>query len=307
MLQVSIPASNVADLLDMGYTTIEVYRSDDDGLNYLPITSSTPTPAFLESAAAQTTYRIGGKSVRFEVDGGVEKTVEFPLLTEYFTPALVADTFNAVVADIAAVVGTKVVLTSPTPGPTSSLVITYSDAHELGFSAGDTARGNASHIDLDLDILLYVYSDVNGFGAARYAWRFSAGGVNPKTKLLGFVQGSVPPASGVTTSLCQARFVGLDGKPLKSRIIIVSDAIQLIAGMALGNELPLVVDSDQYGYLEVPLVQGAKVRVAIEGTAYVREFTVPATTTFDLLTTMAAAPDPFTVQVPAPFLIRRSL
>jgi hypothetical protein len=307
MLQVSIPASNVVDLLDMGFTTIEVYRSDDDGLHYPSITSATPAPAFLETVEAHSTFRVGGKSVRFEVDGGVEKTVEFPLLTEYFTPALVADAFNAVVADIAAVVGMKVVLTSASSGPNSSLVITYCDALELGFSAGDTARGSAAHIALNPAILLYVFSDVNGFGAARYAWRFSAGGANPKTELLGFVQGSNPPALGVNTALCQARFVGLDGKPLKSRIIIVSDAVQLVAGMALGNELPLVVDSDQYGYLEVPLVQGAKVRVAIEGTAYVREFTVPATATFDLLTMMAAAPDPFTVQVSAPFLIRRSL
>lgn len=306
MLQVSIPASNVADLMAMGFTSIELFRSSDEGAHYRPVTSVIAEPAFLATVEAATTFRIGGKEVRFSVDGGAEKSVQFPLLTEYFSPDLVADAFNQVFPNIAAVVGRKVILASPSSGPNSSLVITYCDAHALGFSAGDTARGTAAHVALNSFVLAYVFSDVNGFEGDRYKWRFSAGGANPKTELLGPVQGSVPPA-GVLTSLCQARFVGMDGKPLKSRIIIVSDAVQSISGMAFGNELPLVVDSDRYGYLEVPLVQGAKVRVAIEGTAFVREFTVPGTPTFDLLQVMAAAPDPFSVQVPTPFLIRRSL
>jgi hypothetical protein len=112
---------------------------------------------------------------------------------------------------------------------------------------------------------------------------------------------------GVNLSTCTANFIGLDGRPQKRSIVVVSDQMQNIGGRVVGTQLPLVAESDDFGHLELSLVQGMLVRVAIEGTAYVREFTVPSTPTFDLLSVMASAPDPFTVQIPLPFLNRRSL
>jgi hypothetical protein len=63
------------------------------------------------------------------------------------------------------------------------------------------------------------------------------------------------------------------------------------------------------GFLAIPLTVGQTVRVAIDGTAVVREFVVPGppNSLFDLLQAIATANDPFTVQVPPPFLTRRSL
>jgi hypothetical protein len=105
-----------------------------------------------------------------------------------------------------------------------------------------------------------------------------------------------------------AQFADFQGRPIQRTMVIVADLGPMaISGMGVGQPAPLVVSSDDNGYLQVELVQGMRVRVAIEGTAYVREITVPNTATFDLLSAMASAPDPFTIQVPPPFLIRRTV
>jgi hypothetical protein len=176
-----------------------------------------------------------------------------------------------------------------------------------GFYVEITGGLHPTRIPLVHDVFVYPYTDPTGEPETRYKWRFSANGLAPLSGFHGPISGVAPPLAGVDLSTCTAQFIGLDGKPQKRRIVIVSDQLLSLGGNLTGAELPLIVDSDDFGYLQVSLVQGAVVRVAIEGTAFVREFTVPSTDTFDLLAVMAAAPDPFTVQVPLPFLNRRSL
>lgn len=179
----------------------------------------------------------------------------------------------------------------------------YSD--NPGFYVERTSAG--TRIPLVHTAFVYNFTDPTGEPRTRYKWRFSANGAIPFSDFHGPISGVVPPAPGVLLSTCMATFVGLDGVPQKRSIVIVSDQLQALNGFLTGTQLPLVVESDDLGFLQVSLIQGMTVRVAIEGTAFVREFVVPSEDTFDLLTVMAAAPDPFSVQTPLPFLNRRSL
>jgi hypothetical protein len=308
IVQLSITVANVGTLIPLGYSRIEVWCSTDQGSSYQEITSSVVQPAVLLSSAAQTTFRMGGKLLKLSIDGAPEVSILFAPTPDQWTPTQVVNRINEVVPGLASLDGMKVKLTSPTTGRVSSLEITYNDAGELGLPPGTLSFGTDARPTLVLGQLIYTFTDVAGRDDNRYKWRFSANGVNPVSDFSARVFGSAPPLSGVPISVATALFVGLDGKAQKRRIVVVSDRPPaVIAGTAVGNELPVIVDSDDLGFLQVPLVQGSVVRVAIEGTAYVREITVPATASFDLLSAMASAPDPFTIQTTPPFLIRRNI
>jgi len=307
IVQLTITVANVDSLIGLGFTRAEIYASTDEGSSYAEITSSTAQPATLTSLPAASTFRMGGKQLRLVVNGGAEVSILFSTLTTYWTPVQVASRINDIVPGLATTLDGKVVLTSPTTGRVSSLLITYNEATDLGLAAGTRSYGTDARPVLTLGQFFYTYTDVAGLSTNRYKWRFSANGSNPVSEFSQRVFGSAAPLGSAPMSVGTALFVGLDGRAQKRRIVVVSDnAPAAINGLVVGNELPITVDADDFGFLYVPLVQGARVRIAIEGTAYVREIVVPSTSSFDILQAMAAAPDPFSVQVPPPFLIRRS-
>lgn len=305
--QITIPVSNVASLISVGFTRIEVHHSTDDGNSYQEVTAPAADSAFLDSALPQTLFRMGGKVLKFQVDGGLEKVVSFSALVDFWSASQVAGRINEVAVGVASVVAGVVRLSSATTGRSSSISITYNDAADLGWVVGDGSRGHDVRLTLMGGTFVYSYLDIAGSTSDRYKWRFSANGAVPISGFSERVFGS-PPAVAAPTAIATATFAGLDGKPLKRRIIIVAGSFpQNISGVVVGDESPQVAESDSDGFLQVPLVRGAVVRVAIEGTAFVREFTVPNVATFDLMTVMSSSPDPFTVQVPAPLLNRRAL
>lgn len=309
VVQLSILVGNVDALLDLGYTHAEVWMSSDDGLSYEEITASTAQAAVLESAAAATKFLLGGKLLKISVDGAAEVSILFSSVNAYWTPTQAANRINEVVPGLASVSGSKIVLTSPTTGRLSSIVITYSDALDLGWTGIGPEFGKEPRITLQSAVLSYLFSDLAGRGSFRYRWRFSAGGAAPISEFSKYVLGKTPPALAADKlSVATMYFVGLDGLPAKFKLIIaaVSDPMT-ITGKLMAGSLPYVVETDDQGFGQISLVRGAKVRVAIEGTNFVREFTVPNAATFDLLTVMAAAPDPYTIQAPPPFLVRRSI
>jgi hypothetical protein len=116
----------------------------------------------------------------------------------------------------------------------------------------------------------------------------------------------LPPLSDISLSKATARFVGPDGVPVRQRVIVGMPLVAKSGNYGVVGGTSRVYEADVTGSLEIPLVRGTTVRVALEGTSFVREFVVPDSD-FDLLSVMASAPDPFTVQAQAPFLTRRSL
>jgi len=308
VVQFSITAANVDALIALGYTRIEVWSSIDQGNSYQEITGSAAAPAIVSSASAATYFRMGGKLLKLSVNGGPDQSILFSDLILYWTPTQVANRINEVIPGLASVSGSQVILTSPTTGRASTILVVLNEAQDLGMPTGTFLTGLNARPTLVSGTLIYTISDVAGHSDDRYKWRFSANGVNPVSEFSERIFGSTPALAGTAVSICTAQFVGLDGRPQKRRVVVVSDMSPAsIGGNVVGNELPITVDSDDLGFLQFTLVRGARVRVAIEGTAFVREFVVPNSATFDLLTVMAAAPDPFSIQTTLPFLIRRSI
>jgi hypothetical protein len=302
---ISIPAGDAAALLNLGFTTIEVYESTDDANSWHEVTDSLTSSATVSSAAASNTFRIGGFSLSFKVNGGDVKVVSFSTVITYWTPQQVVDRINQVAAGVASLSGSSVVLSSITGGRESSIQV-LSSPPELDFPT-DLFFGRDQRIDLVDNVFLYTYYDVAGSATSRYRWRFSNFGAEPFSKFSSQSLGSSMPVSGVPLTLAVAYFIDMSGKPVPSSVIISPVSPQIVNGYITGAAGTMVVNSDAEGFFQMPLVIGSKIRVAIEGTALVREFVVPNVVSFDLLQVMTSAPDQFTVQTPAPLLTRRSL
>jgi hypothetical protein len=192
----------------------------------------------------------------------------------------------------------------------SVIEVYYSDDesatwHPLTFVA--PTSGQQPHIALIAGVFAYAFLDPAGSQLRRYKWRFSANGVAPFSVYSKYVFGKDLIVAGVPTSIGVARFIGVDGRPKKKSMIISVEDTQTVSGYTMGTADVMVVPTDDYGFLQVQLVQGAKVRVSLEGTDIIRIITVPATPTFDILQAIADAPDEFTMQETAPLLTKRSL
>lgn len=307
-VQLSILVANNDSLIGLGYTRIEVWQSIDGGDTYQEVTAASAQAAFQDSFAAQTTFRQGGKLLKFIINGGSEVSVSFSPLVDYWTAQQVADRINEVAPGVASVVSDKVRLSSSSTGRASSVEVTYSDGADLGFPIVKVF-GKDPRITLTPSTLSYLYSDVSGLTSARYRWRFSANGVDPLSEYSSYVFGSeVPLVGSGQISVCSTTFIGLNGQPVKTKVIVVADQPpSALGGYAVTNHQPLIFESGADGFIQFTLVRGAKVRVAIEGSSFVREFIVPNAASFDLLSVLSVASDPFTVQSVPPYLIRRNV
>ena len=114
-------------------------------------------------------------------------------------------------------------------------------------------------------------------------------------------------AAELTTAT--AKFVGLDGAAKRAVLIISQEGGPLPVGDGgyVMDQDPMVVQADENGDLSVQLVRGSKIVVAVEGTTYVRSFTVPDVNTFDLLQVMSDVADHFAIQTLPPLVSRRSI
>lgn len=309
VVQLSILVGNVNDLIGLGYTRIEVHQSVDQGNSFQEVTAPAAAAAVLDSVPANTTFPMGGKTLKLSIDGGAEQAISFSSLLMNWTPTQVVNRINEVIVGLASVSGSKVRLTSPTTGRSSSVEATYTEIPELGFVAGNKVFGKSARPTLVMDTLSYAFPDVAGKDTDRYKWRFSANGSNPISDFSPTVSGQTAPVIPIgNLSIATARFFTADGQPVKTRLLIGIDSVpQSLAGVYITRDQPLVVDSGSDGFLQVSLVRGARVRIGIEGTAYVREFDVPNVPSFDLLTVMGTATDPFTIQTVPPLLTRRNI
>lgn len=315
IVQFSIPVANVATLLGLGFTKIEIWHSGDGGATFQEITSSAAAAAVLPSSPANNTFQMGGHEIQLSINGNPPVTITFDSLLQQWTPTQVVNQINTVYGStIASLDGTgKIVLiTAPTTGRVSSVQVVYNDAGDLGWVAGQIVYGTDARITLvggGSPQLLYNYADVAGQLTDLYEWRFSANGVNPISPFSLPISGSTPPIAN-NVAFATAVFEDMNGNPAQRSVVIVADPTPVsLNNFTVGSELPLIFTADATGFLQIPLVVGMKVRAAIEGTAFVREFVVPgpALTSFDLLAVMGAAPDQFTVQTTPPFLTRRNI
>lgn len=309
VVQLSIPVGNVDSLLGLGYTRIEIHQSTDSANSYQEVTAPVAAAALLDSLDAVTTFQMGGKLLKLAVDGASEVSIDFSSVVESWTPTQVANRINEVIPGRASVVGNKVRLTGAVLGRGGKLEVTYNDALDLGWEAGQVVFGKAARITLVSGTLIYTFPDVAGHNTDLYKWRFSANGNLPVSDFSTPVSGQTQPliASGLM-SIGTAYFYGPDGRPSKTRVIVAVDSTpQNIGGNFVSSSQPLLFDTDVDGFLQMTLMRGVKLRVAVEGTAFIRDFVVPNAPSFDLLTVMASAVDTFQVQTSPALLTRRSI
>lgn len=304
---INITVGDVGTLLNLGFTHIELWHSKDDGGTWAEITGAQYAAASVTSIPAATTFVIGGSTLRYKVNGGAEVAVEFSDVLLQWTPQQVVDRINQVTPGLASLSGLQVVLTSPTVGRQSSLQIVYSPS-DLGFEAG-TYYGVDPRLQLQDGVVSYTYFDVSNNTDSRYKWRFSANGSQPVSVWSRWVYARETARDGLSLAIGKATFVSVDGRPTKTKILVaaMSTPAEVQSGVMIQMGKTEEFETDDSGYVEIPLIIGAKVRIAIERTGYVREFTVPNQTTFDLLKEMSDATDAFTVATVPPLLTRRSL
>lgn len=303
--EIDIPAPNVEDLVTQGYTTIEVWASNDEGGTYQELTGLDSEAPALTSLKANG-FQVAGRTLKVRVDGLDEITVDFDTNLLVATPAQVAELINDQQAGLAAAVNGTVVLTGPTDGRVGMLEVTFCDARDL-FPESVSARGIDSRIALDEEIYLYSYRDIAGTDDTRYKWRFSADGAVPISPFSERIFGGPGRLTGLQFSVGKARFMDVEGRPIRQRVLIASLMGDVVEGAIFGSDIAKAFEADENGYVLLRLVQGARIRVAFEGTDIVKDVTVPMTPTFDLLQAVGAAPDQFTVQTTEPLLTRRSL
>jgi len=154
---------------------------------------------------------------------------------------------------------------------------------------------------------IYSFYDVGAPSFRRYKWRFSANGANPLSVFSQNTNGLPAPLAGLQMSIGMARFVSVDGRPCRRSVIVAAETGQMAAGALLGSKDSLVFESDENGFLQIPLIQKTIIRVAFEGTDIIRTITVPEAPAFDLMAAVAEADDGFTVQTLPPLLTKRSL
>lgn len=288
----------------LGFSCIEVWASTDEGSTYAEITAPTAQPASLPSFKANTMFALGGMALRFSLDGGAPFEVVFDVNHPYWTPMEVVARINQETPCAEEVSGT-VVITGGLSGRQGSVEVLVDEGQlfQTRYRRGKDARPL-----LQQDVLVYPYTDLAGYQSIRYKWRFSHAGSNPISPFSERVMGDLEASSGVPVSIGTARFSGLDGRPLRRRLLVsmTQDPMSL-GGALVGDSVTKQYEADETGFVQAPMAVGAKVKILIEGTAFVRDIIVPNVPTFDILTAMAAAPDPYSVQSTPPLLTRRHL
>jgi len=299
---VSVMAGEIATLLDLGFTTIEIFETSGADNEVVEITAPSAEPARVSSKKASY-FRVGGMTLAFSLDGGEAQSVTFSPVFADWTPAQVVSAIEAAVPGVASVVDGTVVLRTLSSGRASSLEVTQGAAF-FGFPTG-IVYGKDQRPALVAEQTLYVYFDVSGSSLSRYQWRYSDNGANPVSKVSPLAAGSQAPLSDVPVSLATARFTTIDGRPARTTIIVAPEVGSVGSRFVDGGSR--LYTADENGFLQFPLAQGARVCVAVEGTSLVRVITVPATPAFDLMSALSDVADPFTVQTTPPLLTRRSL
>lgn len=305
----SVVAGNVSSLLDLGYSTVEIWESHDDSATWTEITHSDSYPAELISIAGGANYKTAGKSIYFKVNGGPELSVVYPDSPLFMSASQLVAAINAVSPGLGSVAANQHVrLATEATGRQSSIEILYCDIPELGFQVGKTF-GRDKRIELVDSVSIYNFYDAAGLSYSRYKWRFSDNGAAPISQFSKYLVAKPQALLDPTAlSVGVARFIGPDGSPTKRRLVIImEDAPKRVGPYSSGNSEPLIVESDDLGFLQVPLVRGLTLKVALEGTSLIQELVVPDAPTFDFFDSMTTIPSRFSIQAPTPSLTRRSL
>lgn len=311
-VRLNISVRDVASVLE-SFTHVRVKRSTDgSGGTYNLITDSIPTKAKLLAPLAGT-YNLSGKTLSLIRDSHTQVDVLFTGL-DPLTVAQAANQINAAVGvAIASVSGTRLQLESTITGTASKLkIVGGSAASVFGWLGGERAIGYDANITLVGTQSLYEYIDNDGEAGYYYRVQY----YNESTGLASAdsspFQGAAATMVGADKlSLCKLDLVDARGIAVPEQEVTfyaVHEPLAVEGFEVALTRAPISIKTDNAGHAEVALVRGLKVKAVFEGTSVIREFVVPNAASFDLLSVLGTAPDPFTVRTFAfPPAMRRSL
>jgi hypothetical protein len=280
--------------------------------NYDYITAAAPAPATLLASVIEL-YDVAGKTLQLIRDSHDAVDILFSGLAP-LTAAQVASQTNAVLSlNVAAVEDNAIRLTSTINGTASKLEIAGgSAAASFGWADGDRDIGEEPYMVLMVDQSLYEFVDDDG--ASGYFYK-----VNYYNTSNGLSSNDSSPFLGSVTTLVGADklsvakldLVDASGVAVPNQDVTfysVHDPLTVDGFQVALIREPITITTDNAGHAEIPLVRGLHVKVVFEGTSVIRDITVPDEGSFDLLTVMGTAPDPFGVATPNfPYAIRRSV
>lgn len=286
---------------------------------YVDITDSTPTAARLDATLAGN-YDVVGKTLQFLIDQDPQVNYIFvdppspPVIGAPLTAAQAATQINDTVGQTVAFDGAGTLrLQSTNTGLASKVeIVGGGAAAEFGWVAGDRDVGEEAHVQLVAGQNLYSFTDDDGESTYYYVAQFLNTSNNlSSAESAPFQGGAGTVVDPSTLSIAQVDLIDGRGVALSEQEITFYGQDQSFAVGSFQVALtrrPITITTDNTGHAEVPLVRGTRWKVIFEGTSFIREFTVPDAASFDLLSLLGAAPDPFRiVEVQFPPAIRRTL
>jgi hypothetical protein len=267
-----------------------------------------PSPSITGPSAA-----LSGKVLAFLINDTVPVSVEITGTDPLTTSAVATQVRAAGLSSWVDSTGQLVVETMQ-PGSAAQLEVTGDDAAgALGLSIGAPTNGKEPRITLQSTQDRYEFLDQRSSSRAFYKTRF-------RNRLTAVVS-DFSQAFGSTLTLAidndavatgSLDLVDVQGRPVANREVKIHtnfNGILVNGKLMAGTSITLTTDLN--GHLDVVLVRGQQVSVAVTGTDLVRDITVPtdpAITKFNLFDPTLAGPDIFQVQVPdLVYAERRSL
>lgn len=298
----TVKVSNIEIAL-ASFDAVKIKRSVSGAAGpYTDITASTAQPASL-TPSLPGPYAVATKTLQLVRDEEDQVDIVFAGDGPLSVAQVVSQINAAVGAVIAAEVGEELVLASTTTGTASRLLIVGGDAASLfGWAAGQEDLGEDIHIPLTFGQTSYNFVDASGQPSYFYKAQF----INTSTGLTAadsapFQGGDVAFVGSEYLSVAKVDLVDGRGVPLKNQEIALynlDNAFSVDSMSVALTRQPVMMVTDADGHAEVSLVRGTKWRAVFVGTSLIREFTVPDSTEFNLLTLMGSAPDPFKIAEP---------
>lgn len=206
------------------------------------------------------------------------------------------------------VIGSKLVIETELPGAQATIRVLGGDAAPLlGLSTHEPAGiafGLDARIPLAVGITSYLFTDPHSDDSYFYKSRFfntvtrTASAFGPA-----FKGTALQGLSASSTVLGGADFVDARGVAKANQVVLLYARLDgtILEGKVVAPTAPTRLVSDENGHVEVQLVRGMKLTMAVAGTDLVRDIEVPTDTditSFNLLDPSFGSDDLFKVQVP---------
>jgi len=310
----SIFVDDIDDAL-ASFDSMRVQRAEADIGPWAELTADGVQAATL-LGTEDSPFNVAAKTMQLQVDSGNLHDIVFSGV-DPLTVDQVADQINTVESGVASDLAGKLNLESLLTGTQSKLYLPGGGALvDLGFAAEDRDIGEEDYITLVAGESAYNFYDRDGNGTGSQTFFYRVAFYHKGTGLTS--DWSEPfeaePGTVITSgnlSLGSIDLVDAQGVSQPDHRITfypLQEPLEIEGFHVALMRAPVTVTTDNSGHAEVTLVRGLRVKMVIEGTAYVREFVVPDATSFDVLGIAATAPDPFNpVNPDYPFAIRRTL